>query len=347
MRPLLAGKITAPQHPPSAGKTKLVNVVTSLANPYNNWWSKGGERCAAHYNLPYSVVQTEGDFSRNGLKQIQDIIDHAHRDVVFNIDAPSSQKDLKALAELCDRERIYFVTQNSMPAARDRPWRLCPSTPFYVAHIDFDHQLAGYKAGRQLILSLGGNGGILVISGPSDDPFAARRLSGLISALSSAPRCFMLHQPVDAEWEASASYEWTRSLIAEYGIDQVAGIWAANDDMALGAIDALELYGRSIPVTGIDGINQAVDAIKNGSLTATIAWDSFWQGGIGLSLALSAKIGLLDPMAEPHSRRAFYGPFDLVTFDNVSDFVQSREAKSSFADWRDFWGRSSGPIPDT
>jgi ribose transport system substrate-binding protein len=196
-------------------------------------------------------------------------------------------------------------------------------------------------------LSLGGTGGILVMSGPSEDPFATRRLSGLISALSTAPRCFMLHQPVDAEWEASASYEWTRSLIAEYGIDQVAGIWAANDDMALGAINALQLYGRSVPVTGIDGINQAVDAIKNGSLTATIAWDSFWQGGIGLSLALSAKIGLLDPLAEPHSRRAFYGPFDLVTFDNVSDFLQSRETKSSFADWRDFWSRSSGPIPDT
>jgi ribose transport system substrate-binding protein len=337
---------TGPIRPARAGKTKLVNVITSLANPYNNWWSKGGQQCAAHYDLPYAVVQTEGDFHRKGLGQIQDIIDQEHGNVVFNIDAPSEQKDLHALVELCTHKHVYFVTQNSMPPVSARPWAFGSTTPYYVAHIDFDHQLAGYRTGRQLMSAVGDQGGILVMSGPPDNAFAARRLSGLMSAFSTAPRCYTLCPPADAEWEASASYDIARSLIAQCGVDRVAGVWAANDDMALGAIDALQVYDRSVPVTGIDGIKQAVDAVQNGKMTATIAWDSFWQGGIGLSLAISAKTGLLNPLAEPRSHRAFYGPFGLVTADNVLDFIAYRDAKGPFEDWRDFWGRSTGPMPD-
>ena len=230
-----------------------------------------------------------------------------------------------------------------MPPSRLRPWTL---SPYYVAHIDFDHKLAGFKTARELITLMGGQGGILALGGKIDNPFALRRLSGLEEALSTAPKCYMLDKPVDAEWEASTGYDIMRSLIAEHGIDQIGGVWAANDDMALGAIEALRLYKRFVPVTGIDGIREAINSIQSGRMAATIAWDSFCRVGIGLSMALSAKNGLLVPSGEPHSHRAFYGPFELVTADNVLNFIEYRNAEHPIIDWRDFWARSTGAIPD-
>ena len=81
----------------------------------------------------------------------------------------------------------------------------------------------------------------------------------------------MLASPTDAEWEASTAYDLMLNLIAQHG-SGIGGVWAANDDMALGAIEALRVYGRAVPVTGIDGKRQAIDAIQSGMMTATVAW---------------------------------------------------------------------------
>ena len=57
--------------------------------------------------------------------------------------------------------------------------------------------------------------------------------------------------------------------------------------MALAAVEALRADGRAgkVPVTGIDGIQLAVEAILKGDMVGTVAWDPFWQGGMGLSIA--------------------------------------------------------------
>ena len=63
------------------------------------------------------------------------------------------------------------------------------------------------------------------------------------------------------------------------------------------AIEALRADGRAgkVPVTGIDGIQLAVEAILAGEMAGTVSWDPFWQGGMGLSLGYHAKTGKFDP----------------------------------------------------
>lgn len=147
-----AAERAAPQRPREAKKTTLVNQIASLRNSYDKWWSKGGELCAATFNLPYLVLQSEGDFKQNGMRQLSDTISQNNGNVVFNLDAPSSSTDLHHLVDLCTSHQVYFVTQNNMPPSRLRPWTL---SPYYVAHIDFDHKLAGFKTARELITLMG------------------------------------------------------------------------------------------------------------------------------------------------------------------------------------------------
>jgi ribose transport system substrate-binding protein len=299
--------------------------------------------CAEAFSFPYTFLQTEGDFSGKGFDQIAHAIRSTNANMVLNTTAPSEPGSLNRLVELCSNNKIYFVTQNNLPSSDLRPWHF---GPYYVAHIDFDHKLAGLKTGRLLLTAMGDRGGVIVLSGKSDSPVARQRLAGFEEALANAPHAYKLAPPTDAEWEASASYDITRSLIAQHGAERVSGIWAANDEMALGAVEALRLYQHSVPVTGMDGTPEAISSIQAGTMVGTVAWDSFWQGGIGLALATSAKAGIFSPSKEPNSHRAFYGPISLVTADNVRNFVGYRDADRPLIYWRDFWGQSTGAIAE-
>ena len=95
--------------------------------------------------------------------------------------------------------------------------------------------------------------------------------------------------------------------------------------MALGSLEALRADGRAgkVPVTGIDGIQLAVEAVINGEMAGTVAWDPFWQGGMGLSIGYHAKIGTFDPTKEPKEHREFYGKGVVSPSDNAKQFYDS------------------------
>ena len=94
---------------------------------------------------------------------------------------------------------------------------------------------------------------------------------------------------------------------------------------ALAAVEALRADGRAgkVPVTGIDGIQLAVEAILKGEMAGTVAWDPFWQGGMGLSIGYHAKTGKFDPSKEPKEHREFYGTGVIITADNAQSFYDS------------------------
>ena len=66
----------------------------------------------------------------------------------------------------------------------------------------------------------------------------------------------------------------------------VDGIMAANDAMAIGAIDALDDAKHKALVVGINGTKEAIDAIKSGKMLATGDYDGFLQGCIGTMIAI-------------------------------------------------------------
>ena len=76
-----------------------------------------------------------------------------------------------------------------------------------------------------------------------------------------------------ANWSANEALEKVNAWLTKFG-DQIGGIWAANDDMALAAVEALRADGRAgkVPVTGLDGTQLAVEAIQKVKMAGTVAW---------------------------------------------------------------------------
>jgi ribose transport system substrate-binding protein len=165
-----------------------------------------------------------------------------------------------------------------------------------------------------------------------------------MEALKANPGVQLLDLQV-ANWSATEALQKTNAWLTQFG-DKIGGIWAANDDMALAAVEALRSDGRAgkVPVTGIDGIQLAVEAINKGEMAGTVAWDPYWQGGMGLSIGYHAKTGAFDPAKEPKDHREFYGKGVIITADNAKEYYESNIKNPEKLDWNDIWGRVSGKI---
>src|SRR5215471_8282463 len=224
------------------------------------------------------------------------------------------------------------------------PWS---RNPYYVCHIGSDHTLAGFKTASTLVQSIGGKGMIVGLGGPDGDPTARRRRAGLEQVLREHPGCSLLGF-LSGEWEASTAFEITRAWLAKHG-SKINGIWAANDRMAIGALEALRVYRAvgKVPVTAI-GIDIAPEdvlgPIRSGEILATVEWDAYYDGGMGLALAYLASTGFIDPGAEPDRHREFYETIQLVTRENVDSWDAYLHTRNPQVQWKDLWVRNNGQI---
>ena len=193
-------------------------------------------------------------------------------------------------------------------------------TPNWVVHTSADNFTGGYNTARLLFESMGGEGDVFVIEGMLGNTAAIDRRRGFDAALESFPGINVAHQD-SGNWATSEAL-----ILAETWLTvtpDVGGIWAANDNMAFGAIQALTNAGLQgqVGVTGIDATDDMVQAVRDGHAVATVSSNGFLQSSFTLAIAYAVWTGLLDIDQLPIEYREFFTPSVLVTADNVEEFV--------------------------
>jgi ribose transport system substrate-binding protein len=102
---------------------------------------------------------------------------------------------------------------------------------------------------------------------------------------------------------------------------QIDGVLAANDAMAIGAIEALDGANRKAQVIGINGTREAIDAIKAGNLLASGDYNGFVQGCIGTMIAIRSL------RKEPVVSEIVLKP-TVITKDNYKSYDQPLESRT-------------------
>jgi ribose transport system substrate-binding protein len=126
---------------------------------------------------------------------------------------------------------------------------------------------------------MGGKGNVIIIEGVGGSSNNTKRVGGFKKALEAYPDIKLLaSQP--GNFQRAQALQVTENLLQAHR--QIDGILAANDAMALGAIEALDAANRKALVIGINGTKEAVDAVKSGKLLASGDCDGFLQGCIGV-----------------------------------------------------------------
>jgi ribose transport system substrate-binding protein len=304
-------------------------AIRSLENPYHAVWARGGQAFADSVGGVHVIQTCEGS-SEKQLNDIKALVAKAGKDAVFCID-PNESPNIIPIAKALEAAGVYYVSWWNKPE-NVKAW----DYPHWVAHVAFDGISAGEFAANVLFKKMGGKGKVVAIKGMLANSIAIDRYKGLENILAKNPGIKLVASDT-AEWDRTKAFEKMKSFLVAN--PDVGGVWAANDNMALGALEALRAAGLAgkILVTGCDGISEMLDAIAAGEAAATVLNDSFWQGGMGLALALAAKTGKIDLKKTPKEKRQYFARAVEVSQDNVKEVIATYVKGTPKYDWNDLY----------
>ncbi len=152
-----------------------------------------------------------------------------------------------------------------------------------LSWIGADEHVMALSTGRYLLEKLGGKGNVIIIEGVGGSLGSAERVRGFKQALEEFPNVKLLaSQP--GNFQRLQALQVTENLLQAH--PTIDGVMAANDAMALGAIEALDAANRKALVIGLNGTKEGIDAIKAGKLLASGDFNGYLQGCIGTMAAI-------------------------------------------------------------
>jgi len=206
-----------------------------------------------------------------------------------------------------------------------------------TAYVGSDDVNSGYMEAKHVLDAIGCEGEVVIIEGPIGQSAQISRLEGNLLALSECPSVTVVEQQT-ANWSrAEAQTLMENWLTAHPGV--IDGVIGQNDEMALGAIEAIkaaDLKVADFAIAGIDGITDALLSVKSGEM-ASILQDARAQAQGALDLAIShASEGSYDPQSDiwvnytempwNNGTDAEYSvPWTPVTADNVDALLDLRK----------------------
>lgn len=159
-----------------------------------------------------------------------------------------------------------------------------------ITHIGFDAIRSGRIAGKFLVDSLNGKGKIVEIMGIMGTSVAQDRSKGFNQIMDENLGMKVIAKQTANFDRGQAMSVMENILQAQPEID---GIYAANDEMALGVLAAIEAAGRldEITLIGCDAIDDSMEAIRKGKMEATIAEPPYFLGKNAVKTAVAIYNG--------------------------------------------------------
>ena len=193
-------------------------------------------------------------------------------------------------------------------------------------YISFDNELVGDLQATEFVRALGsegeGSGGVLLVNGSPTDSNAAQFKSGARRVIDASGLRVLAEYDTPG-WSPEKAQEWVAGQIAQYG-DQIAGVYAANDGVAGGAISALKAANVSpFPiVTGQDAELAAIQRILTGDQQMTVykAIRPQAERAAEVAVALIEGEEIVAPLEIQGTPATLLEPV-AVTIDNIMDTV--------------------------
>jgi ribose transport system substrate-binding protein len=322
---------------------RFVNSMREIAQPYHADLDKGGRLFVQSVGLSDKqyVLQLNQSDSDKQVSLMRAVLATNPACTVFNVE-PNNPAEVRLIVQTANQTGAWVITHQSHPKGFF-PYQ---GNDHWIAHVGVNSIDAGVSISRALLKAMGGQGGIVALHGILENEPDQLRFDGLKKVLADNPKAKLLDQQT-ANWDRSQAFPIVQAWLSKYR-DQIKGIWAANDDMALGAIEALRAQGLAgkIPVVGVDGIPEAIQAVKKGEMVATVSSDAYYQGSIGLAMGYCVLTGQAPPPDKwTNEHRAFSLRLITITADNAEKYLNPPSASAYADDWacNKLWSRDTGP----
>ena len=277
--------------------------VSTLNNPFFVTLAEGAEEAAKKLGVDLSVADAGDDVT----KQVSDIEDLVNKGISVLIVNP------------CDSDAVTGAVE----AAQAKGVRVI-SVDRAVNGVEIDCQIAsdnvlGAELATQYIVDTLGEG------------IKVAELEGTPGASAAIDRSAGFRNIADAKLEVvanqTANFDRTEGMSVMENMLQahadIQAVFAANDEMALGALEAISGAGKDIMVVGFDATDDALEAIRAGRMAATIAQQPALIGATAVENAYNLTHGVSIPASIPVE-------VTLVTAENVDTYDQPAEEENEY-----------------
>lgn len=253
-----------------AGKeeTKKIGlVVSTLNNPFFVTLKEGAEKKAKEMGYELIVLDSQNDPSKD-ISNVEDLITKGVSVILLN---PTDSDAVANAVKAANAAKIPVVTLDRAANGGD-----------VVAHVASDNIAGGKMAADFVIEKLGAKGSVVELQGIAGTSAARDRGKGFNDQIATGKDIkIVASQPAD--------FDRTKGMNVMENILQaqpeINAVFAHNDEMALGAQKAVEASKRDIIIVGFDAVDDAVKAVEEGKMAATVAQQPELIGSIGIETA--------------------------------------------------------------
>lgn len=283
-------------HGSSGTSTKVGLSLSTLNNPFFVQMKEGAQAEAAKAGVDLTVTDAQNDASQQA-NQLQNFTSGNMKAVIVN---PVDSDAVGPAARAANKAGIPVV-------AADRGVNKADVATLVAS----DNVAGGRQAAKALADKLGGKGEVVVLQGTAGTSASRERGQGFAEGIKAFPGIKVVaKQPAD--FDRTKGLDVMTNLLQSHG--GVDGVFAENDEMALGAVKALGgKAGKSVSVVGFDGTPDGLTAVADGTLYASVAQQPKELGRI----AVRNAVAVADDKKVPSLVKV---PVKVVTAENVKAF---------------------------
>lgn len=270
---LLMGGCQAPAAPPDTSTTEPLTIglsISTLNNPFFVAMQKGALEASDRLGVELIIQNAQNHTGRQS-DQLAELIARKVDALLIN---PVDGEAIAAQVVQANEAGIPVITLDSSVPEAD-----------VLTHIASDNVSGGRMAAAYVVDLIGEVGNVVELQGVPDTSVAHDRGQAFEEMLAKYPDVQIVDSAVANfdRWQAKKAFE---QILVEHGA--IDAVFAHNDQMILGAIEAAEEAGRAKDMIfiGFDGTSDAVVAIEQGELTATVAQQPAEMGRLGVELAV-------------------------------------------------------------
>jgi ribose transport system substrate-binding protein len=285
------------------GRPRVAFVLKTFKSPFFLDMRSGAEAAATKAAIDLIVQSAEREIDVE--RQMQIIENLIETRVAVLCVCPSGSKEIVPAVGKANRAGIHVIIVDDeideRAAAEQGVW--------FDTYIGSDNVEGGRIAGRYLLDASGRSARLALLEGTPGHQTGDARLRGFRDAIRSEPGVAVVASQT-ANWERDQGFTVFRNMLQAH--PEIDAMFACNDMMALGAVEAIQAAGRTgrIRVIGFDAVDDARKAIAAGTMDASVAQYPEAMGRI----AIESAVTLIRGEAVPRDQRTSVG---LVTRANV------------------------------
>lgn len=274
---LLAGcgqkqETPAPEEQPNEESMKVGLIISTLNNPFFVTLKDGAQAKADELGYELVVLDSQNDSSKE-LSNMEDLVTKGMNVILIN---PTDSDAVANAIKIANENNIPVITLDRGANGGE-----------VVCHIASDNVAGGKMAGDFIAERLGSKGKVVELEGLPGTSAARDRGEGFNQAIGATEIEVVAKQPAD--------FDRTKGLTVMENIlqaqSEIDAVFAHNDEMALGAYQAIEASGRDIMVVGFDAVDDAVMSVNEGKMAATVAQQPDEIGSRGVFVASKILAG--------------------------------------------------------